>query len=204
MGHDAAAGGGAPRKKGIKTLGLMVIVAVVSTAAGFAVPQFLGGATPKSVNDAPHEGDEAEHETATAGHGSAHGAALGSGHGSGHGAAPSKSKKGGSLTGLAYVPFGDVVANLDDTRMMRYTRAKFSLAVDKKEAESVTALVEENKTLLKNWLIGYLQNKQIDEVRGTEGYNRIRREIQDRFNDLLFPDGEAKIRDILFEEFNVQ
>jgi flagellar basal body-associated protein FliL len=64
--------------------------------------------------------------------------------------------------------------------------------------------VEENKTFLKNWLIGYFQSKQVDEVRGTEGFNRVRREIQEQFNLILFPDGEEVIQEVLFEEFNVQ
>jgi len=105
---------------------------------------------------------------------------------------------------LKYVPFGEVVANLDDNRMMRYVRAKFSLAVEDKDAEATVKAVEEHRSVLKNWLIGYLQNKHIDEVRGTEGFNRIRREIQEQFNELTFAAGEAKIRDVLFDEFNVQ
>ena len=36
------------------------------------------------------------------------------------------------------------------------------------------------------------------------GINRARREIQDQFNTLLFPDGSEKIRDVLVEEFNFQ
>jgi flagellar basal body-associated protein FliL len=114
------------------------------------------------------------------------------------------SKKEHQEMELAYVPFSDVVANLDDIRMMRYLRAKFSLSVDKQDTKSVQHVVEENKTFLKNWLIGYLQSKQIEDVRGTEGFNRVRREIQEQFNQMLFPDGDDKIKEILFDEFNVQ
>ena len=102
------------------------------------------------------------------------------------------------------VPFGDVVANLDDNRMTRYLRVKFALAVLKKDATSVEHVVEDRKMLLKTWLIGYLQSKQVEDVRGTTGFNRVRREIQDQFNQMLFPDDDERIREILFEEFNVQ
>src|SRR5262249_37731506 len=121
----------------------------------------------------------------------------------GDSAAPTAAAEHGKI-GLTCVPFGEVVANLDDNRMMRYVRAKFSLAVADKDAETVTHLVEDNRTVLKNWLIGYLQNKQVDEVRGTEGFNRIHREIQEQFNELLFAATEPKIKDVLFDEFNVQ
>ena len=105
---------------------------------------------------------------------------------------------------LAYVPFGEVIANLDDHRMSRYLRAKFSLAVAKSDAQAVQHVIEEHKTSLKNWLIGYFQNKQVDEVRGTEGFNCVRREIYEQFNQTLFPQADEKIKEILFEEFNVQ
>ena len=112
----------------------------------------------------------------------------------------------GEIRGLAvaYVPFGDVVANLDDNRMTRYLRAKFSLSVEKRDVATVQRLVEEQRTFLKNWLIGYFQSKQLEEIRGTAGFNRIRREIHEQFNMMLFPDGEEKIKEILFDEFNVQ
>jgi flagellar basal body-associated protein FliL len=161
-----------PPKKGIKGLLLAGVVGLASAAAGFAVPQLLGGGAHNPAESDPHEATPSKKESAHA--------------------------------GVAYVPFGEVVANLDDNRMMRYVRAKFSLSVDKKDWEAVQHIVEENKTVLKNWLIGYLQNKQIEEVRGTEGFNRIRREIQDRFNEMLFPDSEGKIREVLFDEFNIQ
>jgi flagellar basal body-associated protein FliL len=161
-----------PRKGGMMTWILLVIVGLASAGAGFALPQLLGGADAQPADDAAH------------------------------GAKAPKSEHG--ELGLACLSFGEVVANLDDNRMMRYVRAKFSLSVDKKDCDAVQHLVEENKTILKNWLIGYLQNKQIEEVRGTEGFNRIRREIQERFNEVLFPDGEEKIKEILFDEFNVQ
>ena len=34
--------------------------------------------------------------------------------------------------------------------------------------------------------------------------NRIRREIRDQFNAMLYPNGEEKIIEILFDEFVVQ
>jgi len=157
----------------MKTLVLTVLTGLVSAAAGFAVPQLMGGGAHKSESGEAHETK-----------------------------APSKAEH--AKVGMSCVQFGEVVANLDDNRMMRYVRAKFSLSVAESDSEPVQHAVETNRTVLKNWLIGYLQNKHIDEVRGTEGFNRIRREILDRFNEILYPAGEAKIKEVLFEEFNVQ
>src|SRR5262245_3324780 len=92
---------------------VMGIVALVSAAAGFAVPYFLIRPAAKSDAEPPH--------------------------------VEKASKKQHEMQPTAYVPFGDVVANLDDHRMMRYVRAKFSLAVDPKESQAVQHLVDENK-----------------------------------------------------------
>jgi flagellar basal body-associated protein FliL len=104
----------------------------------------------------------------------------------------------------AFVRFGDVVVNVNDVNLTRYLRVTITLVVDSSHEEEFKRLVEKRKTILKNWLIGYLSDKSLDELRGAAGVNRARREIQDQFNSLLYPDGSERIRDVLFEEFTVQ
>ena len=41
-------------------------------------------------------------------------------------------------------------------------------------------------------------------MKDRQNKNRIRREIRDHFNAMLFPNEAEKLNDILFEEFNVQ
>lgn len=103
-----------------------------------------------------------------------------------------------------FVTFGEVVVNLAEERLTRYLRVKIILVVDGSQEKSVSALVQRNRAILKSWLISHLSDKNLSEVSGANGVNRLRREIQDQFNNLLFPDGSEKIRDILFEEFVVQ
>jgi flagellar FliL protein len=103
-----------------------------------------------------------------------------------------------------FVPFGDVVVNLAEERLTRYLRVKLILVVDASQEKAITELVTKNKAILKNWLISHMSDKSLAEVSGATGVNRLRREIQDQFNALLFPDGSEKIRDVLFEEFVVQ
>lgn len=104
----------------------------------------------------------------------------------------------------AYVPFGDVVVNLNEERLTRYLRVKLLLVVDAAFEKSVNDAVSKSKPLLKNWLIGYLSDKSLQDVSGAAGVNRLRREIWREFNAELFPDGSEKILDIFFEEFVVQ
>jgi flagellar FliL protein len=102
------------------------------------------------------------------------------------------------------VPFENVVVNLGDDRLSRFLRVKIMVAVEEVEAKEITELLATQKAFLKSWLIGYLSDQSTQEITRKVGVNRIRREIRDEFNARLFPDGEEKIIDILFDEFMVQ
>lgn len=104
----------------------------------------------------------------------------------------------------AFVEFGDAVANLDEGKLTRYLRINITLQVEAAEQEKTNELIEKKKAILKSWLLSYLSGKGMDDIRGRAGQNRLRREIQDHFNDVLFEDGKHRIKDVLFEEFNVQ
>lgn len=104
----------------------------------------------------------------------------------------------------AFIPFGEVVVNLGDSRMSRYLRINLTLQVQGGDDEAANANVESNRAILRNWLIGYLSDLQLEDIRGGAGQNRIRREIQNYFNDVLAPDGTDFVNEILFEEFTVQ
>lgn len=103
-----------------------------------------------------------------------------------------------------YIPFDETVVNLDEGRLNRYLRLKVNLQVDKAQADGITKMMEQKKPILKNWLLSYLSDKGMDDIRGRVGQNRLRREIQDHFNTVLFVDGYDRIHDVLFDEFNVQ
>lgn len=104
----------------------------------------------------------------------------------------------------AFLDFGETVANLNDGRMTRYLRLGISLQVDKAQLLSIQELYETRKAILRNWLLSHISDKSMDDIRGAAGQNRLRREIQEQFNAVLFPDGVDRIQDVLFQEFNVQ
>ncbi len=104
----------------------------------------------------------------------------------------------------ALVPFGEVVSNLAEDRLNRYLRVNVILVVDAANEKAVTDAVQKKKALMRNWLLSYLSDQTLQGVTGAVGQNRIRREILDQFNAILFPDGSEKIRNVIFEEFNVQ
>ena len=103
-----------------------------------------------------------------------------------------------------FVDFGEVVVNLNEPRLNRYLRMNISLQVHKEFQSDVATAVEKNKTNLISWLLSYLSGKQMEDIRGTEGQNRLRREIKNHFNASLFPTGHEHVKSILFTEFNIQ
>jgi flagellar protein FliL len=115
-----------------------------------------------------------------------------------------KKKAEAAKSKQAAVPFGDVVVNLGEDRLNRFLRVKIMCAIDEADTKEITELLTTQKAFLKSWLIGYLSDQSTQEVTRKVGVNRIRREIRDQFNAMLFPDGEEKIIDILFDEFVVQ
>ena len=104
----------------------------------------------------------------------------------------------------AYVPFGDVVVNLNEDRLQRFLRVKLLLVVDEGFEKQLIELVAKIKPELKNWLIAYLSDKSLHDVTGAAGVNKLRREIWAKFNSEMFPDGSEDIQDVIFEEFNIQ
>jgi flagellar FliL protein len=104
----------------------------------------------------------------------------------------------------ALVQFGDVIVNLGEERLTRYLRVRILLVVEEGDVKDTTELVLKQKAFLKNWLIGYLSDQSLQDVGRNVGLNRIRREIRDTFNAMLYQDGTERIHDILFDEFVVQ
>ncbi|MDM4016769.1 flagellar basal body-associated FliL family protein [Roseiconus lacunae] len=105
---------------------------------------------------------------------------------------------------LGFVDFDEVVVNLNDSRYSRYLTCTFSLQVSGTQKEAVQKLVDDNNVVLKNWLIAHLRDKKLEDVRGKLGHNLLRREIHDKFNEMLFTDGIERIQDVLFQDFKVQ
>jgi flagellar basal body-associated protein FliL len=104
----------------------------------------------------------------------------------------------------AVIPFGDLVVNLGEERLTRYLRVKVLLVVEDKQSKEINELMQKQKAFLKSWLIGYLSDQSLQEVGRAAGVNRIRREILNQFNAMLFPDGSERIIEVLFDEFVVQ
>jgi flagellar basal body-associated protein FliL len=88
--------------------------------------------------------------------------------------------------------------------MSRYLRLNMTVQVDRSQEEFVREAIEQQKVILKDWLLRFLSDQALEDIRGAAGQNKLRREILVQFNTMLSPDGYDRIHDVLFEEFNVQ
>ena len=98
-----------------------------------------------------------------------------------------------------------VIANLDEPGVTRYVRTTITLELSPEmDQANGEPFLGEKKVLLIDWLTTYLAGLSLEQVRGTSSLSRIKKEIRDHFNELLFPESKPFIRRILIKEFAVQ
>ena len=96
------------------------------------------------------------------------------------------------------------MVNLAEERATRYLKVKIALSVDADAEKDVLKKLEQKKTAMKSWLLIHLAGKTLKDVSGSVGASRVQREILERFEDFLYPDGHGSLRAVLFEEYVVQ
>jgi flagellar FliL protein len=98
-----------------------------------------------------------------------------------------------------------IVANLDEPGVTRYVRVCVTLEMSPEmEKEKGELFLEEKKMILRDWMTTYFAGLSLEDVRGTRNLEKIKRQIQDQFNEILFPNGKLYVQRILFREFAVQ
>jgi flagellar basal body-associated protein FliL len=122
----------------------------------------------------------------------------------GGGAKDGASERVGSQEKASYFDLEPIIVNLDEPRLARYVRVSVTLVASSDNAKAVTEALEKRKPELKNWLTVYLAGRTLEQVRGANNLNQIRREVQDAFNRHLWPDHAGLIDHILLKEFAVQ
>ncbi len=104
-----------------------------------------------------------------------------------------------------YYDMEPVVANLNEPGVSRYVRVGLTLEMDKSmEQKAGAAFLDEKKPLLKHWLMLYLSNQTLEDIRGEKRLRHVQAQISDLFNQSLFPDGKAYIKRVLFKELSIQ
>jgi flagellar basal body-associated protein FliL len=97
-----------------------------------------------------------------------------------------------------------IVINLNEPQVTRYLRVIFSLGIADGDYSTATRLIEKRTYEMKNWLIVYLSDLSLEEVRGAKNINRVRREVQDSLNDRLWPGERPLIGNVSLKEWIIQ
>jgi flagellar basal body-associated protein FliL len=104
----------------------------------------------------------------------------------------------------AIVPFGEVVVNLSEDRLQRYLRVKIAVLAEAEAEKEVTELLTKKKAAVKSAMIAHLAGKSLKDVSGSVGVTRTQRELLERLEDVVYPDGGSRVKAVLFEEYVVQ
>ncbi|HUS92483.1 MAG TPA: flagellar basal body-associated FliL family protein [Phycisphaerae bacterium] len=165
-------------KTGIR-VGLMAAVLGVGSAGGYTLAGLLGGAKPADPNQPAASAAPAE-------------------------SVPLPTPAPGDDQEFEYFDFDPITVNLNDRRLARYIRATVTLAFRKADAHEALKQVQKKQKELLNWMNLYLADKTLEDVRGLKNLNQIRREMQDAFNNQLWPRSRPLIDQVLFKQFNIQ
>jgi len=104
-----------------------------------------------------------------------------------------------------YKDLPPVIGNLDEPGVTRYLRMSIILLMSP-EMDQVkgTEYLAQKHEILIDFVGGYIRGLTLERVRGQKAATRMKREITEGFNELLFPDSKPFVQTILFKEFAVQ
>jgi len=105
---------------------------------------------------------------------------------------------------LNHLDLEPIIVNLNEPQVTRYLRVALSLVIDNEDYAAAKATIEKKASDMKNWLILYLSNLSIEDVRGAKNINRARREIHDLLNNRLWPGERPLIVNVSLKEWIVQ
>jgi flagellar basal body-associated protein FliL len=98
-----------------------------------------------------------------------------------------------------------IIANLDEPAVTRYLRVSITLLLSPEvDQEKGQAYLEKKELLLRDSLHAYFADLSLEEVRGRRNVERIKRQVQNLFNELLFTESKPYVREVYFREFAVQ
>jgi flagellar basal body-associated protein FliL len=111
----------------------------------------------------------------------------------------------GGAASWTYDTMEPVLANLDEPGVTRYVRITLSLEISPEmDQEKGKAFLDQRTMLMRDWLTTYVAGLSLEDVRGSRNLSRIKRDMLEQFNALLFPGTKPFVKQVLFREFAVQ
>lgn len=158
-------------------------VCIAGATGGFALSQLVGGSPAQTTAATQQATQPAKNQTVD----------------------PLKDLQGQNGTNWFYDNVEPVLANLDEPGVARYVRVTLSLEVSGQlDPVKGKEFLDQRQMLLRDWLTTYFSGLSLEDVRGSRNLNRIKRDVLDQFNALLFANSKPYIVQVLFKEFAVQ
>jgi len=159
---------------------LLIVVTMAGSTGGFALCQLIDGEKPQPEEAVEENAKKKEAEEVLL------------------------SQQQGQVTWI-YDQLEPVLANLDEPGVTRYVRVTVTLEMSAdmdrvKGEEFLTA----RQMVLRDWMTTYFAGLSLEDCRGTRNLSRIKKEVVDNFNKILFPDSRPFVESVFFKEFAVQ
>jgi len=98
-----------------------------------------------------------------------------------------------------------IVGNLDEAGSMRFLRVGVSLEMSPElDATKSKGYLDEREAVMKDFVTTYVAGLSLEKVKGSTSLNRIKKELRDGFNEMLFPEGKPLVRRVFLREFAIQ
>lgn len=98
-----------------------------------------------------------------------------------------------------------IIANLDEPGITRHVRATIVLEISPEmDKEKGGLFLQDKKIIIKDFLSTYFAGLSLERVRGSRNRTRIKNEIKEHLNDLIFPNSKPFILNVLTQDFSVQ
>ena len=160
---------------------IVLVVVMVGTTGGFALAQLIAG-PPATVDVNPENAEQSKEKTFE------------------EILAESQEEKK-----VWHYSLDPIVANLDEPGVTRYVRVTITLEMSPEMSfMHGEEFINEKKLLLRDWLTTYLAGLTLEQVRGNRNLTRIKKEIRDNYNEILFPESKPFVNRVLIKEFAVQ
>jgi flagellar basal body-associated protein FliL len=98
-----------------------------------------------------------------------------------------------------------IVANLNEPGSTRMIQLGIVLDMSRDMDEVLgTEFLEEKKLYLRDSLMTYLSGLNLEQVSGSSSKNRMKVEIKEDFNEILFPDSKPLLNRVMFKGCTIQ
>jgi flagellar protein FliL len=190
-----------PAEKANKLVPMILVANTVLMGAVLAVVLLRkppAAAAPAVAQQASTPAGKPGEEGAAKGEGEGHGEAHGEGHGEGHGKGEPAGAADPNGAPGPILKLENFIIQLRGTDTDRYVRVAFDLELGN---EADRAAVQARMPHVRDAIISYFSDRALDELRGSEGMDRIKQAVSKKLDDIL---AAHRVKSVFITELVIQ